>query len=66
MIMNGPGKRKCKDGIKVVRIPIHLHEFITKAGTKLGLNNYEVIERMALNYAPLFCPELAKILSKGK
>lgn len=64
--MNGAGKRKCKDGIKVIRVPVHLHEFITKLGTKTGLNNYEVIERMALHYAPLFCPELAKILSGSK
>jgi hypothetical protein len=64
--MNNAGIRKCQDGIKTIRIPVHLHSFITKAGKKWGLNNYEVIERMAKHYAPLFCPELDKFLSKAK
>jgi hypothetical protein len=59
-------KRKCKNGSKTVVVPVHLHAFITRAGEKLGLNNYEVIERMAQNYAPLFCPDLLKLLVTDK
>jgi hypothetical protein len=60
------GKRKCQCGTKNIRVPIELHRFISKAGQKLGLNNYELIDRMAQHFAPLFCPELAKLISKQK
>ena len=56
------GKRKCKNGSKTIVVPVHLHTFIVKAGEKFGLTNYEVVEKMAQNYAPLFCPELLKLL----
>jgi hypothetical protein len=59
-------KRKCQNGTKTIVVPVHLHEFITRAGERFGLNNYEVIERMAKSYAPLFCPELLKVLVRDK
>lgn len=55
-------KRKCKNGSKTIVVPVHLHAFITKTGEKFGLNNYEVVEKMAQSYAPLFCPELLRLL----
>lgn len=62
----GKGKRKCKNGISTIRVPVELHKFITKLGEKLELNNYEVIEHMARHFAPLFCPELARFLDSKK
>jgi hypothetical protein len=59
-------KRKCKNGSKTIVVPVHLHTFISRAGEKFGLNNYEVIDRMAQNFAPLFCPELLKLLVADK
>lgn len=58
-------KRKCKDGATTVRIPIRLHTFIVKLGAKEGLNNYEVIEKMAQHYAVSFCPNLAVWLNNS-
>jgi hypothetical protein len=58
----GKGKRKCQQGITTIRVPIHLHKVITKSGEKLGLNNYEVIQKMADTFIPLFCPELTRFL----
>ena len=58
-------KRKCQHGIKTIAIPLDLHSFITRVGVKEGLNNYEVVRKMANVYAPLFCPELVKHLSNG-
>lgn len=57
------GKRKCKNGRATISVPLNLHKFITKAGEKAGLSNYELVHKMAQAYAPLFCPELLKYLS---
>jgi predicted metallopeptidase len=59
-------KRKCQNGTKTIVVPVHLHTFVSRVGEKLGLNNYEVIERMAQSFAPLFCPELLKLIVKEK
>jgi hypothetical protein len=59
-------RRKCKNGVTTIRVPLHLHAFIVRAGEKMGLNNYELVEKMAQHFAPLFCPELTKFLNSGK